>query len=98
MEGKTCAKPGLWVVPIKDKVNAGKRAHFTHVNKPNDTYFGVNQQVNDDMRAYFGGSTHFMANVIQTSSKGKLANYHHQSLGSHTPWSMLNALKHHPAE
>ena len=50
------------------------------------------------MKGYFGGSNHFMANAIQTSSKGELANYHHQSLGSPTMWSILNVLKNHPAE
>ena len=48
-----------------------------HVNEPNDTFFGVNQQVNDDMKARFGGNTHFMANAMQTSYKGELANYNH---------------------
>ena len=54
--------------------------------------------MNDEMKAHFSGSNHFMANVVQTSSKGELANYHHQSLGSPTTWSMLNTLKNHPAE
>ena len=86
------------MVPIKDKVNASKRAHFMHKIDPNDTYLGVNQQVNDDLKAHVGGSNHFMANAIQTSSKGELANYHHQSVGSPTTWFMLNTLKSHPAE
>ena len=50
------------------------------------------------MKAHFGGETHCIANAIQTSSKSELANYHHQSLGSPTTWSMLNALKNHPDE
>ena len=86
------------VVLIKDKVYAGKRAHFMHKNEPNDLYFSVNHQVNDDMKAHFGGSTHFMANIIQTSSKGGVAKYHYQLLGSPTPWPMMNTLKRHPAE
>ena len=69
-----------------------------HVNDPNATYFGVNQQVTDGTKAPFGDSNHFMANAIQTSSKSELANYHHQSLGSPTTWSMLNALKNHPSK
>ena len=69
-----------------------------HVKDPNDTHFGVNQQVNDEMKAHFGDNNHFMINTIQTSSKGELANYHHQSLGSPTTWAMLNALKNHPTE
>ena len=39
-----------------------------------------------------------MVNAIQTSSKGELVNYHHQSLGSPTTSAMLNALKNHPTE
>ena len=81
------------MVPLKDKANASKQAHFMHVNDPNDTHFGVNQQVNDVTKRHFGGGNHFMANATQTSSKGELANYHHQSLGSPTTWAMLNALK-----
>ena len=46
MEGKKCTKTGLWMVPIKDEANSSKRANFMHVKTPNDTYFGVNQQVN----------------------------------------------------
>ena len=65
---------------------------FMHVNDPNDTYFGVNQQVNNDMKI------HFMGNAIQTSFKGELDDYHHQSLGSPTIWLMLNALKNYPTE
>ena len=45
MEGKKCTKTGLWMVPIKDEANLSKRATFVHVNTPNDTYVGVNQQV-----------------------------------------------------
>ena len=97
-EGKKCTKTGLWMVPIKDEANLSKRANFMDVTTPNDTYFAVNQQVNDDMKAHFDGNNHFMANAIQTSSKGELANYHHQSLGSPTTWAMLNALKNHPTE
>ena len=96
MEGKKCTKTSLWMVPIKDEANSSERANFMHVNNANDTHVGVNQQVYDDMKAYFDGSNHFMANAIQTSRKGKLANYHHQSLGSPTTWSMLNALKNQP--
>ena len=84
-------KKGLLMIPIKDKANASKQANFMHVPGPNDTHFGVNQQVNKDTKAHFGGSNHFMAYAIQTNSKGELSNYHHQSLGSPTPWSMLNA-------
>ena len=83
---------------IKDKANASKRAHFMHKDEPNDTYFGVNQQVNDDVKEHFGDSTHFMANAIQTSSKGELANYHRQLLSSPTTWSTLSALINHPGE
>ena len=39
-----------------------------------------------------------MVNTIQISSRGELANYYHQSLGSPTMLSMLNALKNHPDE
>ena len=98
MEGKKCTKTGLWMVPIKDKANSNERANFMHGSTPNDTFFGVNQQIDEDIKAHFGGNTHFMANAIQTSSKGELANYHHQSLGSPTTSAMLNALKNHPTE
>ena len=64
MGGKKCTKTGLWMVPIKDKANSSERANFMHVTTPNDTYFGVNQQVNDDIKAHFGGNNHFMANAI----------------------------------
>ena len=64
MEGKKCTKTGLWMVPIKDEANSNKRANFMHVNNPNDTHFGVNQQVNDDMKAHFGGSNYFTVNAI----------------------------------
>jgi hypothetical protein len=47
--------------------------------------------VNDDMRAHFGGSTQFIANVIHTSPKGELAS-------SPATGSMLNTLKDYPAE
>ena len=86
------------MVPIKNEANSSERANFMHVKNQNDAQFGVNQQVNDDMKAHFGGSGHFMANAIQTSSKGELANYHHQSLGSPTTWKMLNALKNSPSK
>ena len=98
MEGKKCTKTGLWMIPIKDEANSSELKNFMHVNNPNDTHIGVNQQVNDDMKAHLGGSNHFMTNAIQTSSKGELANCHHQSLGSPTTWSMLNALENHPSE
>ena len=39
-----------------------------------------------------------MVNAIQTSSKGEFANYHQQSLGSSTKWSMLDALQNYPAK
>ena len=77
MEGKKCTTTGLLMVPIKNKANASKQAHCMHKNDPNDTYFGVDQQVNDDMEGHFCDSNHFMDNAIQTSSKGELANYHH---------------------
>ena len=93
MEGNKCTKTGLWIVPIKDKANSSKRAIFMHVNNPNDTHVWCKSAVNDDMKAHFGGSNNFMTNVIQTSSKGELANYHHQLLSSPTMWSILNALK-----
>ena len=43
---------------------------------PNVTNIGVNQQVNDRIASYVGVGAHFMANAIQISSKGNLANYH----------------------
>ena len=52
------------MVPIKDKANASKQAHFMHVNDQNNTHVGVNQPVNDDTKRHFGGSSHFMANEI----------------------------------
>ena len=69
-----------------------------HINIPNHAHYGVNQQVNNNMKTHFGANNHIMANAIQTSSKGELANFHHQSLGSPTKWAMLNALKNHPTE
>ena len=84
MEGKKCTKTGLWMVPIKNGGNSSERANFMRESNPNDTPFGVNKQVTDDTKAQFGGSNHFMVNAIQTSSRGELANYHHQSLGSPT--------------
>ena len=63
---------------------------------PNITNIGVNQQVNDNIATYVGGGAHFMANAIKTSSKEKVTNSHHQSLGSPTTWSMLNTLKNDP--
>ena len=98
IEGKKCTKIGLWIVPIKNQANASKEAHFMHETDPNDTYVGVNKQVNDDMKAHSGASNLYMTNVIQTSSKGELANYHPQSLGSPTIWLMLNALKNYPTD
>ncbi len=47
VEGKQCTKTGLWMVPIKDEANSSKLENCMHVNNPNDTYLGVNQQVND---------------------------------------------------
>ena len=49
---------------------------------PTMTNIGVNQQVNDRIATHVGGRAHFIANTIQTSSKGELANYRHQSLDS----------------
>ena len=84
--------------PITNKVNSKEQANFVGNIGPTTTNIGVNQQVNMDIAAHFGGDTQFMSNAIQTSSKGELANYHHHSLGSRTTWSMLNALKDHPEE
>ena len=92
MEGKKCTKTGLWMVPINNKASpyiANKIGKVT----PSVENVGVNQQVKQSMKAHFGGETHCIANAIQTSSNGELANYHHQSLGLPTTWSMLNALK-----
>ena len=64
MEGKKCTYTGLWIVPIKNRTNTSKRSNVMHVNDPNDTHFGVNQQVNDHTKAHFDDSNHFMANAI----------------------------------
>ena len=84
--------------PNYHKANSQEQSTSVDIICPNITNIGVNQQVNNNIAAHFGGGTHVMANAIETSSKGELANYHHQSLGSPTMWSILNVLKNHPAE
>jgi hypothetical protein len=98
LEGKKCVKTGLWMVPITKNTESQEQANFVGSSAPKETNACVNQQVNEDIESHFGGHAHFMANAIQTSSKGELANYHHQSLGSPIMSSMINALKNHPDE
>ena len=86
------------MVPVTNKASSNKQVHFMDKNGPNVTNIGVNQQVNDRITRHVGDGAHFMANTIQTSSKGELANYYHQSLGSPTMWSILNIFENHPAE
>ena len=92
MEGKKWTKTGLWMVPITNKASPYIANKIENVT-PSVENVGVNQQVHQSTKAHFGSETHCITNAIQTSSKGELANYHHQSLGSPTTWSMLNALK-----
>ena len=86
------------MAPITNKANSNKQAQFRGNIGPTVTNIGLDKQVNTRITTQFGDKIHFMANVIQTSSKDELANYLYQSLGSSTTWSILNALKNYPSE
>ena len=81
------------MVYISNKASSQEQENVVGNVGPTIAIIGANQQVNNNIAAHFGGGSRFMANAIQTSSRGELANYHHQSLGLPTTWSMLNALK-----
>ena len=78
MKGNNYSKTGLWMVPITKRTNSDQQTHFMSKIGPIITNIGVNQQVNDRIITQFGVGARFMANTIHTSSKGELANYHHQ--------------------
>ena len=104
LTGRKCTRTGLWMVPLtmdvvpltKSTINTAnflcEKPPTNQMFQPEDFYylydpnFGTRKQV------------HQANSLIPTSTKGELARYYHQCIGSPPKSAILRALRNHPDE